>query len=192
MVNVLSELLQTYFYILDFFIAGIILGLVTILYLAGRISRFYWILFWVGCALGLTWELGCNINMLVSENYPVARFITPPPFHFIFAVISHSIWDGGLFLIGAILVHKICTPPWFETFKMSELLVLLIWGQVQALAVEILSVFSSAWEWIVYWWNPSLFIFHGHAVTLLPQLIWLLAMLIFYPVAIAVARECNK
>jgi len=187
----LIYIIQNYFYVVDFLIAAAILGIVIFLYFSGRIDRFHWVLFWLGCALGLTWELGCNINMLVSEYYPVARFITPPPYHFMLAVIAHSIWDGGLFLIGALLVRKVCSPPWFERFRMRELLVLLIWGQAQALVVELASAFSSAWEWIPYWWNPLLFIFNDHYITALPQLIWLAAMLAFYPLAIVIKRKID-
>jgi hypothetical protein len=185
------DAIRNNFYLFDFIIAAAVLLTVVFLRVSGRLSRFHWILFWVGAILGLTWELGCNINMLLSEAYPVARFITPPPVHFGFVVAAHSLWDGGLFLAGVWLVQKLCSPPWFEHFRMRELLVLIVWGQTQELAVELLSTYSSAWEWIVYWWNPSLFVFNGHPITLFPQLIWLAAVLVFYPIAVMVKRKLN-
>jgi hypothetical protein len=187
----LFEAVRDNFYLFDFAIAAAVLLTVVLLRISRKLSRFHWILFWVGAALGLTWELGCNINMLLSEAYPVARFVTPPPVHFIFVVAAHSVWDGGLFLAGVWLVRKLCSPPWFDRFRARELLVLIGWGQAQALAVELASTYSSAWEWIPYRWNPSLFFFNGHPITLLPQLIWLAAVLAFYPIAVKVNSRLN-
>jgi hypothetical protein len=51
------------------------------------------------------------------------------------------------------------------------------------------SVTSHAWEWLPSSWNPTLFIFKGYHITLLPQLIWFAAILVFYPVAIFLRKK---
>ena len=138
--------------------------------------------------LGFTWEFGCNVQMLISDT-PVARFLKPLPVHWMVIVAFHSIWDGSLFLIGVWLVKKICVAPQLDRFKISELLILLIWGQVQELIVELTSTYSDGWEWVPYSWNPTLFMFNGHHITLFPQLIWFVAIIVFYFFAIVLGRK---
>jgi hypothetical protein len=89
-----------------------------------------------------------------------------------------------LFLLGVLLIEIICKKPIFEKFKPCEFTVLIIYGQVSELTVELTSTFSNAWEYIEYLWNPRLFLFNGHNITLLPQLIWLAATIVFYFIAI--------
>ena len=124
--------------------------------------------------------------------YPPARFLTPMPTHFIVIVIMHSFWDGGLFLIGVRLVKKICPAPHFDDVKMSELAIMVAWGQLSELAVELASTFNEAWEYNSYWWNPVLFVFNGHNITMLSQLIWLIAPVVFYYLAIKLKRAIMK
>ena len=66
----MTEILKTYFFIIDFTIGTSILITVIFLYHTGRISRYIWFLFWIGVLLGFTWEFGCNINMIVSSEPP--------------------------------------------------------------------------------------------------------------------------
>ncbi len=46
------------------------------------------------------------------------------------------------------------------------------------------AVASNGWEYQVFPWNPLLFKFLGHNITLLPQLIWLAAPIAFYFIAL--------
>ena len=124
-----------------------------------------------------------------EQRTPVAKFLRPMPVNFMVVVIIHSLWDGGLFLIGVWLIYKICSAPYLERFKTSELAVLLIFGQVQELFIELSSTYNDGWAWISYWWNPSLFIFNGHDITLLPQFIWFAAPIVFYFIAIKVKSK---
>ena len=171
------------FYWIDFSIGIFILFLIIALYLLKKISKFTFYLYWIGFLLGLCWELPMSISNEIGI-YPVAQFITPLPVHFSIIVITHCFWDGGLFLFGIFLIHIILKKPHFEKFKYRELVILIIWGQLSELAVELLSTFNDAWEYIPYWWNPSLFIFNNHYITLLPQLIWLIAPIVFYLIVI--------
>lgn len=66
---------------------------------------------------------------------------------------------------------------------------MIIYGQISELIVELTSTLSEAWEYIEYWWNPRLFIFNGYNITLLPQLIWLTAPIIFYIIAVKLKQR---
>ncbi|MFX0097984.1 MAG: hypothetical protein ACFFCS_00265 [Candidatus Hodarchaeota archaeon] len=171
------------FYWIDFSIAFGILALVVIFFLIKRINKFTWVLFWIGCFLGLFWELPISISS-DTGIYPATHFIVQPPVHYSVIIITHTLWDGGLFLVGVWLVRRICKKPHFTKFSGKELAILVIWGQLSELGVELISTFSGGWEYIPYWWNPVLFLFNGQNITLLPQLIWLAAPIVFYFIAI--------
>lgn len=180
---------MAFFYWFVWIVGILICLIVIILYNMKKIDKFIWYLFWIGFLLGLCWELPLSIANGIS-SFPPARFNTPvplpTPFSTIIIIITHSLWDGGLFLLGVGFVHLLCKKPYFEKCKMCEFIILIIYGQVSELIVELSSTLSNAWEYNVYWWNPRLFIFNGHDITLLPQLIWLIAPIIFYFLAIKV------
>jgi hypothetical protein len=183
MIDALLELFRSNFYWIDFTIGGLTPIVVYILYRSGRIDRFVWLLFWVGFALGLTWEVPMSVLNEIGPPYAVARFVRPLPTHFSMIILMHSFWDGGLFLLGVWLVHLICGGPVFERFRWPELMVLLLWGQASELWVELTSTFGEAWAYVPKPWNPSLFRFNGHDITLMPQLIWFAAPIVFYLIA---------
>ena len=178
------EIFSSYFYWIDFAIGSATPMVVYALYRSGKIDGFVWRLFWIGCALGLTWELPLSLINEYSECCPVATFIQPLPTHFSVIVITHSFWDGGLFLAGVALVYLICGKDSFEEFRVRELAVLVVYGQVSEIIVELLSTFNDAWAYVPYWWNPSMFKFNGHDITPLPQVIWLVAPIVFYFIAL--------
>lgn len=177
-------------------IAGILICLIVyILYKTNKIDKYIWHLFWIGFLLGLCWELPLSIANQVS-NFPPARFITPTPspspVSTIIIIITHSLWDGGLFLLGVWFVNLLCKKSILEKFKACELIILIIYGQVSELIVELTSSFSNAWEYIEYWWNPTLFMFNGHNITLMPQLIWLAAPIAFYFIALKLKQRLSN
>ena len=174
------------FYWIDFCIGASMPIIAFLLYKTRRIDRYTWVLFWIGAALGMTWELPMSLLNEYSSTHAVAKFIRPMPTHFSVIIVTHSFWDGGLFLAGVWIVRKICREPVFESFRIQELSVLLIWGQTSELAVELTSTFNHAWAFIPRWWNPSLFNFNGSDITLLPQLIWIAAPLVFYIIAVKI------
>ncbi len=180
----LIELFRSNFYWIDFTIGGLTPILVYVLYRTGRIDSFIWCLFWIGFALGLTWEVPMSVLNEYSETHAVARFIRPLPVNFWVLIIMHSFWDGGLFLLGVGLVYRLCGVPVFKRFRACELVVLLVWGQASELWVELTSTFGEAWVYIPRGWNPRLFMFNGQDITLLPQLIWLAAPVVFYIAAL--------
>ncbi len=179
----MMEFLKTHFYEIDFGIATATLLAVFAFHRTKIISNYVWRLFWLGFALGLCWEVPLSVLNAYGAQ-PPARFLTPLPTHFSVLIIMHSFWDGGLFLIGVALVYLSNRPAWFTRFRLRELLILLCWGQASELWVELMSAYNQGWAYIPYWWNPSLFKFNGSDITLLPQLIWFAAPLIFYLIAL--------
>jgi len=184
MIDNLLEVFRSNFYWIDFLIGGSAPIAVYVLYRQKRVDRFIWVLFWIGFAIGLTWEVPMQVLNELVEGHAVHTYTRPPPVHFSVIVLSHSLWDGGIFLVGVWLVHLVCEPPVFERFKPRELAVLLLWGQGSALWVELTSIMGEAWAYIPRPWNPTLFKFNGQDITLMIQLIWLAAPIVFYVIAL--------
>ena len=171
------------FYWFVYFSGIIICITVFMLYKTNYIDNFTWYLYWIGFAIGLCWEIPLSIADDYSPYPPVTYLASAPfplPFSTIAIMITTSLWDGGLFLLGLIFVKILCPEPHYNRFKGKELGVLIVYGQASELMVELISTTSGGWEYNVYWWNPLLFIFNGHNITLLPQLIWLIAPIIYY------------
>jgi len=179
------ELFQTAYYALDLLIGYGAPLVVFALYRAGRIDRFLWRLFWLGCALGLTWEIPMFVLSAEDTGLPLLHWVRPLPVHYLVLMVSHTLWDGALFLVGVWLVRRLCRPPTFQAFRWPELGVLLVYGQLSELLVELSSTLNDGWVFITdYGWNPTLFHFSGHPITLMPQLVWLAAPMAFYQIAL--------
>jgi len=177
------------FYWVDLVIALSIPVLFVLLYRTRRISRYSWLLFWAGCAVGALWEIPFYFIGPYFSSDPLYVLKTPTPYPLFLLHFVHCFWDGGLFMIGVWLVKRLCRAPHFERFRFQELAVLLVWGQLQELAVELISTGSSGWAYVPHWWNPSMFQFRGSDVTLLPQLIWVVAPIVFYVLATRVRKH---
>ena len=178
-----------YFYWVDLAIALCIPVLFVFLYRTRRISRFSWLLFWTGCAVGALWEIPFYFIGPYFSSDPLYVLKTPTPYPLFLLHFVHCFWDGGLFMVGVWLVKSVCRAPHFERFRFQELGVLLVWGQLQELAVELISTGSSGWAYVPQWWNPSMFQFRGSDITLLPQLIWVAAPIVFYVLAMLLRRS---
>jgi len=182
------------FYISIWSMGVIIAVIVIILYKMKRINKFAWYMYWIGFVLGCCWEFPLSIanelHICCGYPYPASEFLIPTPIQgplvvFIIA-ITHSLWDGGLFLLCVFFVNLICKEPYFEKFSWKELVILLIVGQIQEFIVELTSISNDAWEFYLgldgtgTWYNIPLFYIGGKAITLLPQLIWVAAPIAFY------------
>lgn len=154
--------------------------LVFVLFRMKKISGFSLRVFWLGAAIGLTWEIPMFVGSYETTALATLTTIRPYPLHYLVFMISHTLWDGGLFLIGYWLVLLMCKAPQFAGFNFRELLVLLVYGQLQEFMVEMGATGNEAWTFIVYWWNPVLFYWNGHPITLFPQLCWLYGPIAFY------------
>jgi hypothetical protein len=146
-------------------------------------------LFWLGVAIGLAWEVPIFLSAIFAAN-PIVGFLREPPLHPGVFMVAHSFWDGGLFLAGLALIRGLCAPPVLAVFRWQELGVLILWGQVSALAVEVVSVVNRGWVYSdLHAWNPVLFDVAGHPITLVPQLIWLAAPVAYYVAALRLTRK---
>jgi len=159
------------------------------LYRTHRISRFSWLLFWIGCAAGALWEIPLYFIGPSFPSDPLCVLKTPTPYLLFLLHVVHCFWDGGLFLIGVGLVKKLYRSTHFTQLRFQEFAVLLVWGGLQELAVELLSSGSSGWEHVPHLWNPSMFKFQGSGITLFPQLIWVIAPIVFYILALLLAKS---
>jgi len=158
--------------------------LLLVLRLRGRVRSLDWRLFWVGALIGMVWEVPIFV-LTRHTSIPITAAIREFPFHYVVFMISHTLWDGAIFLAGVWLLRLFCAPPLLARFRWPELVVLLAWGQVSALLVELSAVLSRSWTFVGdYWWNPTLIEVGGYQITLMMQLLWLVAYLIFYPIAI--------
>lgn len=162
------------------------------LYRAGKVRRLIWQLFWAGAAIGLLWEVPIFVGSAETTTFATIRWIEPLPTHYAVFLLSHTLWDGALFLVGVWLVNRVCAETWWTRFDAKALLVMIAWGQLSELAVEVSSTSNDGWTFITdYAWNPTLFERNGHAITLFPQLIWLAAPVLFYAVLLRLARRAD-
>ena len=77
-------------------------------------------------------------------------------------------------------------------FRLSELGVMVIWGIIQETAVELISIGGGMWEYVERWYNPSLFKVGDSDFTLLPVLIWVVAPVVFYLIALRINKKCDS
>lgn len=186
-----SEILEAHFYTVD-----LLIGFALPLYVHLRhhslpdgavVVR----LFWLGVAIGLTWEIPIFLSAILATN-PVVGFLREPPLHPLVFMVGHAFWDGGLFLAGLALIRAACPHPVLVAFRWRELAVLVLWGQFSALAVEVVSVRNGGWVYNeLHAWNPVLFRVSLHPITLIPQLVWLAAPVAYYLGALRLTRRCD-
>ena len=98
------QIVKNNFWLIDFSISAAILCIILLLYYKKYISNFVWLLFWAGVLTGFIWEL--TLTIIDALNLAdIFVFNLQPPVHCIFIIISHSIWDGGLFIIGVAIIY---------------------------------------------------------------------------------------
>jgi len=176
--TIIDTLIENIF-VLDYIAALLILLLVLILYFKKKINKNTWILYWIGFGIGMLWEIPIGLSR--ELGFPIAEFVKPRPvLPFPIHSIMHSIWDGGIFLVGIYLVYKFLSSPYFKKVNKNELIIFIIWGQVQSVILEVASLIVGLWNYIPSWWNPSVFEISGHYFTLYPQYVWLFGSIIFY------------
>tara|TARA_B100000214_G_scaffold371231_1_gene347221 strand:- start:269 stop:835 length:567 start_codon:yes stop_codon:yes gene_type:complete len=177
----------------DFTVAiALVIGFI-VAYHKGSISRTYHYMFWIGCLIGSTWEftflyLGPEFVHSVKE-WPLGLGGWPRK-------LSHSIWDGGLFMIGVFLCEKYLPRPLFVRFNKKELSIFLSWGIFQELLVEYLFN-GRVWIYEPLSWNPVIIPrLPGSAelcpgYTLIPQAVWVVAPIIFYFLFLRATKTLN-
>ncbi len=180
----MSQLFKNAYYWLDLLVGFGFPALLFVFYRLGKAGRRDWRLFCVGAAIGLTWEAPIFALSALSQT-PIVHWARPFPMHWTIFMISHTLWDGAIFVAGVWLAALFCKKPILERFRWRELLVMIAWGQVSAFLVEFSSVTNDAWVYVEgYWWNPVLFRVGEHPITLMMQPIWLAAPILFYIIAL--------
>lgn len=152
----------------------------------GAAGRRDWRLFWLGAALGLLWEVPVFLFSTLSTT-PVIVWVRALPAPYPIFLLAHTFWDGALFVIGSWALGFFFGAPIASRFRWAELAALIAWGQATSFAVELSSVLNDGWVYVAgYWWNPTLFRIAARPITLLPQIPWLLAPVVFYLAAIKI------
>lgn len=159
----------------DIFVGFGIPVLTAALYLAGRIRRKHvWMVVW-GFAVGSTWEFAFY---LLGDSIHTLRVEWPLPI--ITLHLSHTFWDAGLFMVGYWLCLGILkNPDCCTRFRCSELSIMLLWGAGQEFVVELMGN-GVIWEYRVLSWNPVWITVGEQGYTILPQLIWVIAPVVYY------------
>ena len=175
-------LINTVFMIGDFAVSVVLVLLFVFLYRSKRIDKSLFYAFWVGCLIGSVWEFSF---MLLGPSF--AYSVNPWPFGLSGwpKKLSHSIWDGGIFMVGVWLCQKLIQRrPLFTSFNWRELAIMEVWGVFQGFLVEYLFV-GRVWFYVPLPWNPVIIPpLPGGAsavgYTLIPQLVWTIAPIVFY------------
>jgi len=184
-------ILEAHFFTLDLIVGFALPAFVHLSNRSRPDGRWVIRLFWLGVAIGLTWEIPIFLSALLATD-PVVGFLREPPFHPIVFMVAHAFWDGGLFLAGLALVRALCAHPVLGAFRWQELAVLVLWGQLSEFAVEVVSVLNQGWVYSgEHAWNPVLFHVSGHPITIVPQLIWLAAPAAYYFCVLRLGRHAR-
>ncbi|TFF92641.1 hypothetical protein EU546_07345 [Candidatus Thorarchaeota archaeon] len=174
--------LNLVFMVGDYAVSVILILLFVYLYRSKRIDKVLFYAFWAGCLIGSVWEF---TFMLWGPGF--AYSVNPWPFGLSGwpKKLSHSIWDGGIFMVGVWLCQKLIDRrPLFTSFNWRELGIMEIWGVFQGFLVEYLFV-GRVWFYVPLPWNPVIIPpLPGGAsavgYTLIPQLVWIIAPVVFY------------
>ena len=153
-----------------------------------RIPLFFLRLFLAGTLLGALWEWPLYFAGPEFSAHPPYRLLVSFPLHPILQPICHMIWDGGLCMMGISVIIFFSPPPYFQTFRLKELGIYILWGISSALCMEILGALG-IWEYIPSRWNPELFQVQGKSITLLAPLTWAIAPIFHYLLAIWLNRR---
>ncbi|MEO1657275.1 MAG: hypothetical protein AAFR65_06095 [Pseudomonadota bacterium] len=158
---------------------------------------FSWVwLFVIGGVLGSTWEMGFTYLDMAYEILPGGA---PRPdaegFSFegnvavlLLVLVVFCTWDAGIFIAGPLIARRVLRRELFAQFSWAELGILLAWGQVQSFAVEMAAITGGWWAYAPTRTNPQLFPYLDGSITLWPQLVWVLAYLVFYAAALVLAK----
>jgi hypothetical protein len=150
----------------------------------GILPRRAWTLFWMGAALGLTWEVPI-FAMSAWTGLPVVQWPAPLPAHPVVFIVAHSLWDGALLLGGYGLAVLLERRSGRSPTSAAGLMVQLGWGQATEIAVETSAIVAGTWVYVDgLSYNPVLFRFLGEPITLGPQLVWVIAPLVFAHLAV--------
>ena len=145
-------------------------------YKSGIISKELFNLYFIGVLVGLSWEIpfalaGKSFHLILIDwpiDLPLVRNIT------------YSFIDGLIFFIG-VLLAKACLKNrhFLYKFNSTALLIMIIWGSFSEFLVD-LNGNGKLWLFIENWYNPVFVTINGNGLTIIPQLIWFVAPIVYY------------
>ncbi|MFA6448550.1 MAG: hypothetical protein WCX65_03695 [bacterium] len=130
----------------------------------------------LGIVIGLTFELFIGF----MPGFIVFKMSWPLPM--VTILISHSLWDGGLFMAGCVIARIILRRPLSgvcAAFDWRELAIMIAWGAASAFVVELIGN-GVMWEYQPQKWNPVWITIRGQGYTAFIQIVWLVAPVVFY------------
>jgi hypothetical protein len=147
-----------------------------LLYQLGYISKKIIALFIIGVCVGFSWEIpfafaGESFHLILVDwpiDLPLARNM------------NYAFLDSLIFLIGIFLCNKILkNDDYLYTFNTKALLIMIVWGSISEFLID-LNCNGKLWLFLENWYNPVFVSINGNNMTLIPQLIWLVAPIIYY------------
>ena len=147
-----------------------------LLYQLGYISKKIITLFIIGICVGFTWEIpfalaGESFHLILVDwpiDLPLARNM------------NYAFLDSLIFLIGIFLCNKILKhDDYLYTFNLKALSIMIVWGSISEFLID-LNCNGKLWLFLENWYNPVFVSIDGNDMTLIPQLIWLVAPIIYY------------
>ena len=146
------------------------------LYYFKYISREIFSLYFLGVLVGLTWEIpfslaGKSFHLILIDwpiDLPLVRNIT-------YSFIDGLIFLAGVFLAKAFLKNK----QFLYNYNSTALFIMIIWGSFSEFLVD-LNGNGKLWLFIENWYNPVFITINDNGLTIIPQLIWFVAPILYY------------
>jgi hypothetical protein len=147
-----------------------------VLYKTQKISRELFNLYFLGVLVGLTWEIpfalaGKSFHLILIDwpiDLPLVRNIT-------YSFIDGLIFVAGVFLAKAFLKNK----QFLYNYSSTALLIMILWGSFSEFLVD-LNGNGKLWLFIENWYNPVFITINDNGLTIIPQLIWFVAPILYY------------
>ncbi|MGY8809159.1 MAG: hypothetical protein ACKVLG_04360 [Fidelibacterota bacterium] len=146
------------------------------LYQLGYVSKKIIALFIIGVCVGFTWEIPFA---LAGESFHLILVDWPIDLPLV-RNINYAFLDSLIFLIGILLCNKILkNDNYLYTFNPKALVIMIVWGSVSEFLID-LNCSGKLWIFLENWYNPVFVSINGTDMTLIPQLIWLVAPVVYY------------
>ena len=133
-------------------------------------------LYFLGVFVGLSWEIpfalaGKSFHLILIDwpiDLPLVRNIT------------YSFIDGLIFIVGVFLAKKFLkTNDFLYRFNSKALFIMIFWGSFSEFLVDLNGI-GKLWLFIENWYNPVFITINGNGLTIIPQLIWFVAPIVYY------------
>ena len=156
----------------------------SILYYFGFISKMFQ-LFIIGILIGFLWEIpfglaGDSFHLILINwpiDIPLARNIT------------YSFIDSLIFLIGVFLARLVLKDfNFLYQFNCKALAIMVFWGSFSEFLID-LNGNGKLWLFIENWYNPVFISIKNNDLTIIPQLIWLFAPILYYLAILKCAKK---